>query len=116
MADSDARLMQLLECTGFQWDDGNIEKNWLAHAVHWSECEEVFFKEPLLIVADIKHSDKESRFYGLSQTDQGRLLFLAFTVRERQVRVISARDMSRRERREYERFTAAPTGADDTGV
>ena len=96
-------LDQLLECTGFQWDEGNAEKNWLKHEVSEAECEEAFFNEPLLVASDVKHSDTEPRFYALGRTDEGRLLFVVLTVREKLIRVISARDMSRRERKEYER-------------
>jgi uncharacterized DUF497 family protein len=96
-------LDQLLECTGFQWDEGNAEKNWLKHKVSRVECEEVFFNEPLVAASDVTHSDTEPRFYALGQTDEARLLFVVFAVREKLIRVISARDMSRYERKEYER-------------
>ena len=95
-------LDQLLECTGFQWDEGNAEKNWIKHKVSRVECEEVFFNEPLLVASEVKHSGTEPRFYALGQTDEGRLLFVVFTVRETLIRVISGRDMSRREKKEYE--------------
>ncbi len=94
---------QLLECTGFQWDEGNAEKNRLKHKVSRVECEEVFFNEPLLVASDVTHSDTEPRFYAPGHTDEGRLLFVVAAVREKLIRVISARDMSRRERKEYER-------------
>ena len=96
-------LDQLRECTGFQWDEGNAEKNWIKHKVSGDECEAVFFNEPLLVALDVEHSHAEPRFYALGQTDEGRLLFVVLTVREKLIRVISARDMSRRERKEYER-------------
>ena len=93
---------QLLDCTGFQWDDGNIEKNRLTHNVRWTECEEVFFNEPLMVESDDRHSAREPRFYVLGRTDEGRLLFVSFTIRDKRIRVISARDMSRRERKVYD--------------
>lgn len=96
-------LDQLHECTGFQWDERNADKNWIKHKVSRTECEEVFFNEPLLIASDIKHSDAESRFYALGRTDEGRPLFVVFTLREKLIRMISARDMSKREKKEYER-------------
>jgi hypothetical protein len=95
-------LDRLLECAGFQWDEGNAEKNWTKHKVSRVECEEVFFNEPLLVASEVKHSGTEPRFYALGQTDEGRLLFVVFTVRETLIRVISGRDMSRREKKEYE--------------
>jgi uncharacterized DUF497 family protein len=109
-------LERLLDCTGFQWDSGNLEKNWTAHGVRWTECEESFFNEPFLIAPDVGHSQSEPRFYALGQTDHGRRLFLVFTVRTRLVRVISARDMSRRERQEYERVRGEASETEDSGV
>jgi uncharacterized DUF497 family protein len=94
---------RLVGATGFQWDEGNIEKNWLAHQVSPTECEQLFFNQPLIVVADMVHSDTEERFFALGHTDAGRLLFIAFTRRGELIRVISARDMSRKERKEYER-------------
>ncbi len=96
---------QLAACVGFQWDEGNAEKNWTRHQVARSECEEVFFREPLVAATDDAHSDAEPRYYVLGQTGKGRPLFLACTIRERLIRVISARPMSRRERRMYEKAT-----------
>jgi len=85
----------------FDWDEGNAEKNWEKHAVRSSECEEVFFNRPLLVLDDLVHSSREPRQLALGQTHAGRRLFLVFTQRANRIRVISARDMSRRERRSY---------------
>jgi len=89
--------------TGFDWDDGNLLKHWEKHSVTHLEAEQVFFNEPLIIAEDEKHSQKESRWYGLGRTDAQRLLMVVFTVRDNKIRVISARDMSRKERKEYEK-------------
>lgn len=89
------------ECTGFEWDDGNIDKNWERHGVSDPECEEVFLNRPLVVRHDPAHSGEERRFHALGQTDKGRYLFIAFTVRQQLIRVISAREMTRRERRFY---------------
>ena len=86
---------------GFDWSGGNAEKNWERHRVTPLEVEQVFFHTPLLSGADPAHSQRESRFYALGQTDEGRELFIAFTMRGRRLRVVSARDMSRKERRIY---------------
>ncbi len=89
-------------CTGFEWDEGNLLKNWEKHRFSASECEQVFFNQPLVTADDERHSGQEPRLYGLGQTDAGRRLFVVFTVRGSLIRVISARDMNRREKREYE--------------
>jgi uncharacterized DUF497 family protein len=86
---------------GFEWDEANVAKNWRAHNVHPSEAEQVFFNKPLLVAEDPKHSQEERRYYILGRTDQGRMLFIVFTVRGKSIRVISARDMSRKERKMY---------------
>lgn len=88
-------------CTGFEWDKGNFEKNIIHHSVTAMESEEVFFNHPLIIEMDEKHSLNEERYYCLGHTDSGRLLFIAFAVRGRSIRVISARDMTRKEERIY---------------
>ncbi len=93
-------------CTGFDWDDGNLEKNWERHRVPFWEAEEVFFTEPLVVSADRRHSIVESRYLALGQTDSGRRLFISFTVRNSLVRIISARDMTRRELQTYEQAKA----------
>jgi uncharacterized DUF497 family protein len=91
-------------CTGFNWDEGNVNKNWEKHGVADFECEEVFFNQPLIVRHDSKHSQHEARFYALGRTDSNRLLFVAFTVRRKLIRVISAREMTRSERRIYEAY------------
>jgi uncharacterized protein len=92
---------RLAAATGFQWDAGNQEKNWLSHQVSTGECEQYFFNQPLLVAPDEAHSHEEPRFFALGRTDQNRLLFVVFTFRGELIRVISARDMSKKERRVY---------------
>jgi uncharacterized DUF497 family protein len=87
---------------GFEWDEGNLLKNWERHRVSASECEQVFFNRPLVAGVDTEHSGEEDRFYALGITDSGRRLFVVFTVRGKKIHVISARDMSRRERKVYD--------------
>jgi len=94
-------IEELLGCIGFQWDKDNIEKNWLKHRVSPVECEQVFFNRALF-AEDVKHSQREKRHYALGLTDERRLLFVAFTIRRNLIRVISARNMSKKERRIYE--------------
>jgi hypothetical protein len=93
---------QLSQCRGFQWGEGNSEKNWITHKVSRGEAEHAFFNRPLVARAGERRSEQEPRYYALGQTDAGRRLFIVFTMRENLVRVISSRDMSRRERRVYE--------------
>lgn len=99
---------------GFEWDGGNSEKNQVRHGVSRQESEQVFFNRPLVVEDDALHSETESRFYGLGRTDADRLLFVVYTFRgeEPRIRVISARDMTPHERREYEHARAQELGRD----
>jgi len=101
----DRTIIKLLqECTGFQWDAGNKDKNWIKHKVTNTECEEIFFNQPLIGNRDITHSSTETRCYAFGHTDLGRKLFVVFTIRNKKIRVISARDMSRKERDIYRKL------------
>ena len=92
---------ELANCRGFQWDEGNAEKNLEAHQVTRSEIEQVFLGRPMVNDEPLQQRGRERRYYILGQTDGGRRLFVVFTVRDQLIRVISAREMSRRERRAY---------------
>ena len=92
----------LKECTGFEWDNGNIDKNRTKHDVSPVESEQIFFNTPLLVHDDTLHSVEGKRYYALGKTNTGRRLFIVFTLRKSLIRIISARDMSRKERRIYE--------------
>ena len=88
-------------CEGFEWDEGNVDKNWHLHGVTDGECEDVFFNLPLIIAFDKEHSEKENRFLALGRTETNRWLFVSFVVRRKLIRVISARDMTKSETRKY---------------
>lgn len=85
----------------FDWDQGNIEKNWRKHQVNFKECEEAFVNQPTIIYLDTKHSTQEKRFIILGKTNRSRKLHIAFTIRKEKVRVISARDQNNKERQKY---------------
>lgn len=95
--------------TGFDWDEGNSRKNAEKHGVSQSEAEELFFNEPLLLLEDGKHSRAEARYHALGKTDDARLLHITFTLRHHDtlIRVISARDMHRKERADYAKVKKA---------
>ncbi len=95
-------MFDLNAITGFDWDEGNKAKNWEKHRVDFLECEEVFFNKPLIVGDDIKHSAPERRYFVLGRSNAGRMLYLVITIRKDKVRVISARDQSRKERQVYE--------------
>lgn len=96
-------MLDLDRITDFDWDKGNARKN-EKHGVSTAEAEQVFFNSPLLLLEDGGHSQSENRFHALGKTDAGRTLHIAFTLRQSGtlIRVISARDMHRKERAIYE--------------
>ncbi|MBI3192998.1 MAG: BrnT family toxin [Ignavibacteriae bacterium] len=85
----------------FEWDAGNQDKNMKKHHVSWLECEQVFFNQPVYTLPDEQHSKNEERNFILGYSDAGRLLFISYTIRKNKIRVISARDMSKKERKLY---------------
>jgi uncharacterized DUF497 family protein len=97
-------MIDLDQITGFDRDDGNSRKSADKHAVSQAEAEGVFFNDPLIVVEDSKHSETEPRFNALGRTAQNRLLHITFTLRQNgtSIRVISARDMHRKEKNIYE--------------
>jgi uncharacterized DUF497 family protein len=96
----------ILDITGFDWDDGNARKN-DKHNVAMAEAEQVFFNQPLLVLEDTRHSNQEPRFHALGKSNDERRLHLTFTLRQagQKIRVISARDMHKKERVIYEKAT-----------
>lgn len=99
-------MLDLNKISGFNWDDGNARKN-EKHAVSMAEAEQVFFNAPLLLLEDAAHSQQEPRIHALGKTDEGRALHITLTLRSSGtlIRVISARDMHRKERAIYEEAT-----------
>jgi uncharacterized protein len=96
-------MVILEKVTGFDWDDGNSRKN-DRHDVSMAEAEQVFFNAPVLVLPDPAHSQAEPRYHALGKTIDGRRLHVTFTLRSggKLIRVISARDMSKKERKIYE--------------
>jgi len=88
----------------FEWDTGNARKSADKHDVSQPEAEQVFFNAPLVVALDARHSDAEARYHALGKTDTDRRLHITFTLRAggTKIRVISARDMSRKEWLVYE--------------
>src|SRR3989344_6360100 len=88
----------------FEWDKGNIGKN-EKHNIEDKEAEEVFLDEGKVIFKDKLHSDKEERFIVLGKTKKDRLLYVCFTRRKKKIRIISAKDINKKEESIYEETT-----------
>lgn len=86
----------------FEWDKGNLNKNWKKHRVANAEAEEVFTNQPL-VYPDVKHSRLEKRLNCLGESNYKRKLFISFTIRKNNIRIISARNMNVKERKIYEK-------------
>ena len=86
----------------FEWDKGNIDKNWNKHKLFYKEAEEVFFNRPIKLFSDFKHSKKETRYLALGKTNEERYVTIVFTIINSKIRVISARNQNRKERKIYE--------------
>lgn len=94
----------LSKCVGFEWDEHNSNKIWVKHHISPSECEQAFFNIPLIVFDDTEHSIAEKRCYALGCTDEKKHLFIVFTIGNQKIRIISARNMNRKERKEYEQY------------
>ena len=99
-------MIDLAATEGFDWDDSNARKSLHKHRVTQAEAEQVFAGDPLL-AEHFGHSHAEVRFQALGETIEGRRLHVTFTLRGngKKIRVISARDMNRKERAYYEQET-----------
>ncbi len=96
-------MRMLPDTVVFQWDSGNIHKNLIKHNVSTQEAEEIFTQRPFLTSKDAQHSTiAEQRYHGLGQTKNKRKLQVTFTIRGEKIRIISVRDMDKKERKQYE--------------
>jgi uncharacterized DUF497 family protein len=92
------------EPLSFEWNLGNIDKNLKKHNVSCQEAEEIFINQPLIVVEDNKHSENEKRFHVLGRNNGNRYLFLSITIRNQKVRIISIRDINKKEKKIYEKY------------
>ncbi len=86
----------------FEWDDAKAKSNEETHGVTFAEAMTAF-ADPLSVTGyDPGHSDEEDRFLTMGMSVDGRLLVVSHTDRGDVVRIISVREASRRERKDYE--------------
>lgn len=89
----------------FVWDPEKAEANRKKHRVTFDEASTVFADPLSLAIPDPDHSEREDRMLLLGTSRLGRLLVISHTWRDRKVRIISAREATRRERNDYEKDT-----------
>ena len=96
-------MIDVEKIVGFDWDNGNSRKSADKHDVSQAEAESIFFNDPL-IDEDSRHSKGEQRFNAMGTTTGERPLHVTFTLRGNGtlIRVISAREMNRKERQAHE--------------
>jgi uncharacterized protein len=90
------KIEEVKEPIEFEWDEGNSNKNWNKHGVTQREAEQAFFDEDKFLANDVTHSKAEKRFVLLGKAETGRLLYVVYTIREKRVRIISARNISKK--------------------
>ena len=95
--------MKLPKIISFEWDKGNVDKSYKKHGISPKEAEEVFVSEELFVLPDNKHSKTEKRHIALGKTQEGKKLFVVFTIKGKSIRVISARRMHQKEVSKYEK-------------
>lgn len=93
--------MDILKIDGFDWDEGNSEKKLIKHGVTCEEAEEIFFDSESLDFDDKKHSKIEKRLVKIGKSFSGRILVAYYTVRGSKIRIISVRDVNKKERLLY---------------
>ena len=85
----------------FFWDERKAEANRIKHGVQFEDAADVFSDPLQLSTADLGHSDDENRFVAVGSTRSGEVPLVAYTIRDDEVRIISARRATRTERRRY---------------
>ena len=86
----------------FDWDGDKAEANLSKHGISFDEAKTVF-DDPLYIdFYDPDYSDEEHRYIIIGESQQHRLLIVSYTERDHKIRLISAREVTKREREDYE--------------
>lgn len=86
----------------FEWNPEKAELNFRKHGVTFDEAATVWDDYFNIDLFDHEHSAEENRFPMVGESADGRLLIISYTERENRVRIISARELTPRERRDYE--------------
>jgi len=86
----------------FTWDPKKATANLRKHGVSFEEASTAFRNPLSTVLPDPTHSGEEERLLIIGHSATGRLLLVVFTERVERIRIISARETSARERREYE--------------
>lgn len=94
-------MLKLDKQKNFDWDKGNIDKSYQKHGVTLNQAEEAFLDEAAIILRDFKHSQTEVRYLLIGKTANNKILFIVFTIRDKKIRIISARAADKKEAKRY---------------
>lgn len=86
----------------FEWDEAKAESNFKKHGVNFEEAETVWRDYFYIDLFDDEHSVEENRFLMIGESEGKRLLIVSYTERKSRVRIISARVLTAKERKDYE--------------
>jgi len=86
----------------FEWDHEKAQQNIAAHRVTFEEAATVFDDPLYIIYADPDHSIEEQRYIIIGESERHRYLFVSYTERDLRTRIISARELTAKERKSYE--------------
>ena len=86
----------------FEWDEEKATVNFKKHAVSFEEAKTVWDDYFYIDLFDGEHSIEENRFLIIGESKEERLLIVSYTERENRVRIISARELTPKERKDYE--------------
>jgi uncharacterized protein len=87
----------------FEWDRRKARINLRKHGVSFTEAGTIFGDNLAITVSDPDHSDNEDRYITIGWSDRRRLLIVSHTDRGDRIRIISARELTKAERKEYEK-------------
>ena len=86
----------------YEWDPAKAAENLKKHGVSFEEAASIFLDALALTFWDPDHSEEEEREITIGRSAEQRILFVAHTAREDRIRIISARQATSQERRQYE--------------
>jgi uncharacterized DUF497 family protein len=86
----------------FEWNPEKAKANFRKHRVSFAEAATVLGDPLSITIYDPDHSKKEDRYLTVGKTERGRAVVVAHTERSNRTRIISARELTRAERRDYE--------------
>ncbi len=86
----------------FEWDEGKAKENAMKHKVSFEEARSVFNDPFSITIYDPDHSADEDRYIDVGLSSKGRVLVVSYVERGENIRIISSREATGKERKDYE--------------